>query len=236
MFKSTWLKSLLVVCVLGFGAVACSDANENSGDPINCPNFRAENGGGQSCGTSSDCSPVPCPCGDGSSVTTTSCYNGVCQGADACENACGSAKYVCMERPGSNNNDNNKDDNNVEQDAGVTPKPDTGGGKPVEKSCKQKTYCGGYFNVQACEVNGCSVASSSCVHTCDKQGPDSSYAITCTSLGSRKNECPNLGVDSESACTTKSSCAWFTSCVNPVECSNLGSESACKGESTCSWR
>lgn len=76
-----------------------SNADANNGGDI-CADFLAQDdGAGESCEIE-DCPTVDCPCEDGSTVGSTSCFNGVCEGRSGCEMACqdfGSA-YACQDQ------------------------------------------------------------------------------------------------------------------------------------------
>lgn len=248
MRRRMWMKSFLVFCFVLFGAAACSDTADDSQDnrsdaisdevqdtnsdkqdtetEFDCATFRADNPGGGSCSAGSDCSPVACPCADGSTISTTSCFNGVCDGESVCEEICGSAGYLCEQPPANNNNNN---DNNSNKEPDVTSDPDT---TTPTKSCVAQTTCSNYVEADRCSDNGCTVETMRCAHLCDKYPLN---PATCLGTTAGQQPCPNLGAESESACTESSSCAWLATCENPVDCSDLDSESACSNESTCAW-
>lgn len=120
----------VLLCGCGTNEATNDDSNSdsNSGnDGDVCSEFLGEDdGAGQACDEGSDCPSVDCPCDDGSSVGSTSCFNGICEGRDGCEEACQGfgAAYACADT-GSNGDTNggqNGDTNGI-------PNGDTNGGQ-----------------------------------------------------------------------------------------------------------
>lgn len=85
------MRTLAIGSLLVFALTACG-----KNDPCVQMVEAADAAEGVSCSAGSDCPSIPCACEDGSQVDTSSCFNGVCQGLQACVDVCGEIRECAM--------------------------------------------------------------------------------------------------------------------------------------------
>lgn len=260
--KLTYGLAILVLCVAGCGdgnSGQDNSANSSGNDDNVCEDILAEDdGAGQACDELGSCPDVACPCGDGSTISTSSCVNGYCEGRDACEDSCnGRDGYLCNETAEASCSDGvqNGDESGVDCggscaacgaeptcDDGVQNGDETGvdcGGDcaacTTEKSCVSTMSCSEHRDPDECgDATGCVVASEQCGHSCLQYDPNGAAYVNCLSLSS-DIDCPREDATTQGECTTDNRCAWYADCEKETSCSGLD-ESTCTNTTGCDWQ
>lgn len=224
MNRSTLIRNLFIATLLTFTIGACGDSKSDHED-LNCVTFQADNAGGEACGGGDDCPAVACPCADGSTVTTRSCFNGYCEGESACASACAPNEYLCQEPVG----------NDDEPDAGH--QSDTHNDDSPAKSCVQDSEVKQvYDDEQSCVDAGGNVVKAECGQYCQQYFSNPNQYASCANGPRGESACPNENADSASACTDSIYCAWIVQCEESVACTDLSNQSDCSQQTTCAWR
>ncbi len=183
MRKRGWLTVATLIMIGGCGPEPSNSEETNNGTtgPVSngttdsleraCAMLPAPGG---SCTTGSDCPSVACRCADGSTISTTSCANGVCEGREACASVCrdaGSSDACAGLDNNGGGSTNNAGTQNALTNGGTTAGPtcdeDLSGFGAYDRSydlaCLAENCCD---EAAACEGSPMCRAYDDCILTC----------------------------------------------------------------------